>query len=92
MAKKSSIEITLNKQTKDELIEAAEAHGMELSTFLVAAAQAYVDRARRLSQPIYLSKEDSEKFLSALQGSPRDIPEGFRNAKARHSKVIKNSE
>lgn len=89
MAKQVSIEFIVDERIKNQLVKAAEAYGMDLSTFVVAAAQMQAERVLRLSQPITLSNDESDKFVSALQRPARVAPESVRKAIARHSKLIK---
>ncbi len=88
MAKQDRIELRIDTAFKGQLVEAAEAFGMNLSNFLIAAAQEQIARAQLRSKTLVLSGHDRERFLDALDRPARPAPEAIRKAKDRHEQQI----
>lgn len=89
MAKQDRIDFRVDETIKAQFTQAAEAFGMSLSTFMIAAAQEQVVRAQRRSQVVMLSDRDRDLFLSALdRTAARPVPETIHKAKARHGVLI----
>ena len=88
MAKQERIDFRVDEIIKAQFAEAAEVFGMNLSTFIVAAAQEQVIRAQRHKQAIVLSDRDRDQLFSALDRNARPIPEAIRKAKSRHAALI----
>lgn len=88
MAKQDRIDFRIDQSIKAQFTEAAETFGMNLSTFMIAAAQEQVARAQRRQQTVVLSNRDRDLFLSALDRPARAIPEAIRKAKRRKSTLI----
>ncbi|PKM46256.1 MAG: hypothetical protein CVV05_04605 [Gammaproteobacteria bacterium HGW-Gammaproteobacteria-1] len=89
MAKQDRIDFRVDETIKTQFTQAAEAFGMSLSTFMIAAAQEQVARAQRRNQAVMLSDRDRDLFLSALdRTTARPVPETIHKAKARHGVLI----
>jgi uncharacterized protein (DUF1778 family) len=88
MAKQDRIDFRVDEETKTQFTEAAEVFGMNLSTFMIAAAQEQVVRAQRRKQAVMLSDGDRDLFLAALDRPARPMPEAIRKAKARHASLV----
>lgn len=89
MAKQDRIDFRVDETIKTQFTQAAEAFGMSLSTFMIAAAQEQVARAQRRTQAVMLSDRDRDLFLSALdRTAARPVPEAIHKAKARHGVLI----
>ena len=73
MAKLDRIDFRVDKKIKTQFTEAAEVFGMNLSTFMIAAAQEQAARAQRCKQAVVLSDRDREVFLAALDRQARLI-------------------
>ncbi len=90
MAKQDRIDLRVVEAIKAQFAEAAETCGMNLSTFMIAAAQEQVARAQRRNQAVVLSDRDRDLFLAALDRSARPMPEAIRKAKARKAALVVN--
>ena len=88
MAKQNRIDFRVEESIKTQFTEAAEVFGMNLSTFMIAAAQEQVARAQRRQQAVVLSDRDRDLFLSALDRPARAMPEAIRKAKRRKNTLI----
>jgi uncharacterized protein (DUF1778 family) len=90
MAKLDRIDFRVDEAIKTQFTEAAEVFGMNLSTFMIAAAQEQVARAQRRKQAVVLSDHDRELFLAALDRPARPMPESIRKAKARKGAMVES--
>lgn len=88
MPKQHRIEFRIDETIKTQFAEAAEIFGMNISTFMIAAAQEQVARARRHKQAVSLSDRDRELFLAVLDRPARPLPASTRKAKTRHADQI----
>ncbi|WP_275099714.1 DUF1778 domain-containing protein [Sedimenticola hydrogenitrophicus] len=88
MAKQNRIDFRVEEDIKTQFTEAAEVFGMNLSTFMIAAAQEQVARAQRHKQAVMLNDRDRDLFLAALDRPARPMPESIRKAKARHAALV----
>lgn len=88
MAKQDRIDFRVDETIKTQFTEAAEAFGMTLSTFMIAAAQEQVARAQRSAQAVMLTDRDRDLFLTALDRPARPLPAAVRKAKARHATLV----
>ena len=88
MAKQDRIDFRVDPHLKAQFAEAAEAAGMSLSTFIIAAAREQAVRLRQRQQAVVLSDRDRDLFLNALDRPARPIPESVRKAKERHDQLI----
>ena len=88
MPKQDRIDFRVDETIKTQFTEAAEVFGMNLSTFMIAAAQEQVARAQRRTEAIVLSVRDRDLFLGALDRPVRPIPEAVRKAKARKRATV----
>lgn len=85
MAKQDRIVLRVNETIKAQFAEAAEVFGMNLSTFMIAAAQEQVMRAQWRKQVILLSDRDRDR---ALDRPARPLPETVNNAKERYAALV----
>lgn len=90
MAKQERIDFRVSESIKTCFADAAEASGMTLSTFMIAAAQEQAARVLRQQQAVVLSDRDRDRFLSALDRPVRSIPQSVRKAKKRQSSLVKD--
>jgi uncharacterized protein (DUF1778 family) len=74
MAKLERIDFRVDEAVKAQFTHAAEAFGMNLSTFMIAAAQEQVVRARRRLEALKLSDADRDAFIKALDQPVRHLP------------------
>ncbi len=81
------IDFRVDADTKAEFVEAAQAYGMNLSSFMIAAAREFVLRIQRQQQGLQLSDRDRDRFLAALDRPPRPAPDAFRQARKRHRRL-----
>lgn len=88
MAKQERIDLRVDETVKTRFTEAAEAFGMNLSTFIIAAAQEQVARAQRRKQAVMLSDRDRDLFLAALDRAARPMPKAIRKARAHHAASV----
>jgi uncharacterized protein (DUF1778 family) len=88
MAKQDRIDFRIDESVKAQFSMAAEAYGMNLSSFMIAAAQEQVIRARRRLDTLKLSDRDRDAFLHALDQSARPVPAALVEAKKRQGKRI----
>jgi uncharacterized protein (DUF1778 family) len=88
MAKDDRIDFRIDEAVKAQFSLAAEAYGMNLSTFMIAAAQEQVARANRRLKSIRLSDRDRDAFLKALDQPARPIPDPLLKAKNRRVRRI----
>jgi len=88
MAKQDRIDFRVDEAVKAQFTEAAEIFGMNLSTFMVAAAQEQVARAQQRKQAVTLSDRDRDLLLCALDRPARPAPDAVRKAKARHAALV----
>jgi uncharacterized protein (DUF1778 family) len=88
MAKQERIDFRVDEAIKTQFAEAAEVFGMNLSTFIIAAAQEQVARALRRKQAVMLSDRDRDLFLAALDRPARPIPEAVRKARSRKARLV----
>lgn len=80
MAKLERIDFRVEEGVKAQFAHAAEAYGMNLSSFMIAAAQEQVARARRRLETLELSDTDRDAFLKALDQPERPIPAALAKA------------
>lgn len=88
MAKQDRIDFRVDEAVKAQFSQAAEAFGMNLSTFMIAAAQEQAMRAQRRTEAIMLSDRDRDLFLAALDRQARPMPQPIRKAKARQDSLV----
>ncbi len=88
MAKQDRIDFRVDEAVKVQFALAAEAYGMNLSSFMIAAAQEQVIRARRRLDTLKLSDPDRDAFLNALDQPVRLVPVALAEAKKRQGKRI----
>ncbi|MBF0255405.1 MAG: DUF1778 domain-containing protein [Gammaproteobacteria bacterium] len=88
MAKQDRIDFRVDEAVKAQLVRAADAYGMNLSSFLLAAAQEQMVRAARRVDTLMLSPRDRDAFLDALDQPARPLPEVLQQAKARRATRI----
>ena len=88
MAKLDRIDFRVDAGVKAQFALAAEAYGMNLSSFMIAAAQEQVIRARRRLDTLKLSDPDRDAFLKALDQPERPMPDALAKAKARRGTRI----
>lgn len=88
MAKQDRIDFRIDEAVKAQFALAAEAYGMNLSSFMIAAAQEQVVRARRRVDTLKLSDPDRDAFLRALDQTARPVPAALAEAKKRRGKRI----
>jgi uncharacterized protein (DUF1778 family) len=75
MAKAERIDLRVQQELKERFSAAAEAVGMSLTGFVIAAAQEQAARVLRTQRSVILSDRDRDRFLAALD----------RRAKERHA-------
>lgn len=92
MAKQDRIDFRVDEQIKAEFTQAADVFGMNLSTFMIAAAKQLSARASRIAQLPSLSNRDRDLFLAALDRPARPIPESTRKAKMNYTRLIVSDE
>jgi uncharacterized protein (DUF1778 family) len=85
MAKAERIDLRVQQELKERFSAAAEAVGMSLTGFVIAAAQEQAARVLRTQRSVILSDRDRDRFLAALDRSARPAPESVRRAKERHA-------
>lgn len=88
MPKQDRIDFRVEESVKAQFTSAAEAYGMSLSSFMIAAAQEQAIRAQRRCEAVTLSERDRDAFLAALDGPDRPLPEALRKAKKRRTSRI----
>ncbi len=89
MAKQDRIDFRIDECVKEQFVLAAEACGMNLSSFLIAAAQEQVARTKLQLEPLQLSDRDRDAFLALLEQPPRPLPKSLERAqKRRHERII----
>jgi uncharacterized protein (DUF1778 family) len=88
MAKQDRIDFRIDESVKAQFSMAAEAYGMNLSSFMIAAAQEQVIRARRRLDTLKLSDRDRDAFLNALEQPARPVPAALAEAKKRQGKQV----
>ncbi|MES9856672.1 MAG: DUF1778 domain-containing protein [Sedimenticola sp.] len=88
MAKHDRIDFRVSEEIKAQFVDAADASGMNLSTFMVAAAQVQAVRVLHQQQAIPLSDRDRDLFLAALDRPVRPMPKALRKAKAHHAALV----
>ena len=88
MAKQDRIDFRVDEAVKAQFALAADAYGMNLSSFMIAAAQEQVVRARRRLDTLKLSDADRDAFLQALDQPARPLPAALAEAKKRQGKRI----
>jgi uncharacterized protein (DUF1778 family) len=88
MAKLDRIDFRIDEAVKAQFALVAEAYGMNLSSFMIAAAQEQVIRAARRQDTVRLSDLDRDAFLNALDQPIRPVPEALIKAKTRQGKRI----
>lgn len=88
MAKQDRIDFRIDESVKAQFSMAAEAYGMNLSSFMIAAAQEQVIRARRLLDTLKLSDRDRDAFLHALDQPARPMPAALVEVRKRQGKRI----
>ena len=88
MAKEDRIDFRIDSAIKAQFAEAAHAFGMNLSAFMIAAAQEQVARAKHRIEPIRLNDRDRDAFLKALDSPTPATPAPFLRAKQRRGKRI----
>ncbi len=88
MAKQDRIDFRVDEAIMAQFTQAAQTYGMNLSTFMIAAAQELLARAQCRSQAVTLSDRDRDLFLAALDRPARPIPEAVREARVRHADLI----
>lgn len=92
MPKQERIDFRVDDTLKSQFTEAAEAFGMNLSTFMIAAAKQLSSRANRMKQLPPLSNRDRDLFLAALDRPARPMPDSVRKAKANYAKLVVSDE
>lgn len=80
MGKAERIDLRVEGELKQEFAAAAELAGMNLSSFLVAAAREQASRMLRTREAVVLSDTDRDRFLDALEEPPRPIPPALKKA------------
>lgn len=90
MAKQDRIDFRVDERIKAQFVEAAEVSGMNLSTFMIAAAQEQAVRVQRRQQAVTLSDRDRDRFLAAIERPARPAPEAMRRARERHAALVVN--
>lgn len=90
MAKAERIDLRVQEDLKGHFTAAAEASGMNLSTFLIAAAREQAARVLRTRQAVVLTDRDRDQFLAALDRPARPIPDSLRKAKERRADLVAN--
>jgi uncharacterized protein (DUF1778 family) len=88
MAKQDRIDLRVDETVKTQFTEAAEAFGMNLSTFIIAAVQEQVARAQNRKRAVMLSDRDRDLFLAVLDRAVRPMPEAIRKARKRHATSV----
>lgn len=88
MAAQDRIDFRVDEAIKASFINAAEAYGMNLSNFMIAAGKMLTARAQDTFQPISLTDNDRDAFLQVLDQSERDVPVALQAAKKRRGKRI----
>lgn len=88
MAKYERIVIRVDETIKTQFTEAAEAFGMNLSTFMISSAKEQVARAQCRKQAALLSDRDRDLFLAALDRPVRPMPEAICKAKGRKVSIV----
>lgn len=88
MAKLDRIDFRVDEWVKAQFALAAEVYGMNLSSFMIAAAQEQVIRARRRLDTLKLSDPDRDAFLIALDQPERPMPAALAEAKERRGTRI----
>jgi uncharacterized protein (DUF1778 family) len=88
MPKQDRIDFRVDEAVKAQFSQAAEALGMNLSTFMIAAAQEQAIRAQRRTRAVVLSDRDRDQFLAALDRPARPVPQAVRKAKARQATLL----
>jgi uncharacterized protein (DUF1778 family) len=88
VAKQDRIDFRIDEAVKAQFSMAAEAYGMNLSSFMIAAAQEQVIRARRRLDALKLSDRDRDAFLNALDQPAQPVPAALVAAKKRRDKRI----
>jgi uncharacterized protein (DUF1778 family) len=88
MAKQDRIDFRVDEEVKAQFARAAEVYGMNLSSFIIAAAQEQVVRAQRRLDTLKLSDPDRDAFLQALDQPVRPVPTAIAEAKRRRGKRI----
>ena len=87
--KTQRIDLRVQEELKGRFSAAAEVVGMNLTTFVIAAAQEQAVRILRSRQAVMLTDRDRDLFLAALDRPVRPIPESMKRAKRHHAtKVI----
>lgn len=90
MTKADRIDLRVHEDIKAHFTAAAEAAGMTLTAFVIAAAQEQATRVLRARQAVVLSGHDRDLFLAALDRPARPIPDALRRAKKRRAKLLAN--
>jgi uncharacterized protein (DUF1778 family) len=88
MARLERIDFRVDEAVKAQFTHAAETYGMNLSTFMIAAAQEQVARARRRFDTLNLSDTDRGAFLQALDQPVRPLPTALAKATRRRGTRI----
>jgi len=88
MAKLDRIDFRIDEGVKAQFALAAEVYGMNLSSFMIAAAQEQVIRAQRRLDTLKLSDLDRDAFLEALDQPERPIPAALAKASKRRGTRI----
>ena len=86
MEKEDRIDFRIDEPVKAQCSMVAEAYGMNVSLFMIAATQEQVIRARRRLDALKLSDRDRDAFLNAMDQSARPIPTALVEARKRHGK------
>lgn len=88
MPKQERIDFRVDAEIKAQFVEAAESLGMNLSAFIIAAAQELAARAQRRSRTMVLSEADRDRFLAALDRAARPAPSAMEKAKRLHRELV----
>lgn len=88
MAKADRIDFRVAEELKQQFAAAADASGMNLTTFIVAAAKEQAERVLRTKKTVMLSERDRDIFLSALDRPTRPIPDSVQKAKERYGSRV----
>jgi len=90
MAKQDRIDFRGDERIKAQFVETAERSGMNLSTFMITAAQEQVLRVQRRERAVSLSDRDRDRFLAAIERPARPAPEAMKRARERHTAIVVN--
>lgn len=84
--KDERIDLRVSRELKDCVAEAAAVYGMSVSAFIAMSAREQADRVLRQRRGVVLSNDARDRFLAALDRSPRAAPASIRRAAKEHRK------